>query len=217
MVPVPFGPPASHAPGSGEGATCGHVPHSGCGAASPGQERAFFDSLPPGHMVRTLMEEHEHIRLQLDRLETATRAIAGGGGAGNGDQPHLESALDAGRKLAGAEPHHRREEEVLFPALAKRGLHGPPEVMTAEHVELRRLKAEVVSESEACLAGRQARREPLTRAALALVAMLRAHIVKENNVLYPMALGLIRDDGTWSELRARADAIGYCCHVLHAR
>jgi hypothetical protein len=41
--------------------------------------------------------------------------------------------------------------------------------------------------------------------------MLREHIAKEDGVLYPLALRVIREPSTWAELRARCDAIGYCC------
>jgi hypothetical protein len=46
--------------------------------------------------------------------------------------------------------------------------------------------------------------------ARALVGMLREHIAKEDNVLYPMAVRVIRDPAVWAELRRRCDEIGYC-------
>jgi hypothetical protein len=40
---------------------------------------------------------------------------------------------------------------------------------------------------------------------------LRAHIEKENNILYPMALQCITDDKKWEEMKIKCDDIGYCC------
>ena len=43
-----------------------------------------------------------------------------------------------------------------------------------------------------------------------LAAMLRDHIHKENEVLYPMALSVI-EAGAWEQLNRQADKIGACC------
>ena len=44
-----------------------------------------------------------------------------------------------------------------------------------------------------------------------LCMTLRAHIEKENNILYPMALQCITDDKKWEEMKIKCDDIGYCC------
>lgn len=43
-----------------------------------------------------------------------------------------------------------------------------------------------------------------------LVQNLDDHINKENNILYPTALGAI-DRVKWSEIKKKFDEIGYCC------
>jgi hypothetical protein len=44
----------------------------------------------------------------------------------------------------------------------------------------------------------------------ALCVLLRQHIAKENEVLYPMAQRAIGDPGVWKWMKDECDAIGYC-------
>ena len=177
----------------------------------PGAESAahLATELPEGHVVRTFMEEHQRILSHLDRLEELVGETPDGGTPeGRG---RLEEIQGIAAHLIGAEPHHQREEQVLFPALEQRGVSGPPAVMTAEHVELRALKHAVADRTAEVRDGDAAQWATLRREALALVELLREHIGKEDTVLYPMALRVIRDGTEWAELRRRCDAIGYCC------
>jgi hemerythrin-like domain-containing protein len=86
--------------------------------------------------------------------------------------------------------HHGKEEELFFPALAKKGIPvngGPIGVMLREHEEGRKL-AKRMRES----AGDYAKDDTAAGAAWASAArayarLLREHILKENNVLFRMA------------------------------
>lgn len=76
--------------------------------------------------------------------------------------------------------HHWKEEQHLFPALARRGVPvegGPIGVMLAEHEEGRRLLRLMAEGSDREAAG----------AVKAYAALLRAHIDKENGILFPLA------------------------------
>ena len=76
--------------------------------------------------------------------------------------------------------HHAKEEAALFPAMVKAGApaeHGPIPVMLEEHVEGRRLV-------EAMRTSAAAER---ARACRDYVALLRAHIDKENEIVFPLA------------------------------
>ena len=108
--------------------------------------------------------------------------------------------------LHGSERHHEQEEHVLFPALEERGVAMPPRVMHREHDELRRWKKRLLAvASEAAPDS-----EPIAEPVGTLAAMLRDHIHKENEVLYPMALSVI-EAGAWEQLNRQADKIGACC------
>lgn len=175
-------------------------------AAMMGAEQVIYDSLPHGHMLRTLIREHRDQMVLLDQLEAHTARLQ----TSTGERGHLLIAMAAiAARLKGADSHHTREEEVLFFELTRRGILGPPMVMAAEHSDMRRLKAEILESSEAMLEGGGDHRIQLVRAARELVELMRTHIAKENNVLYPIALGLLRDDALWDDMKRRCDAIGY--------
>jgi len=81
--------------------------------------------------------------------------------------------------------HHGKEEGILFPALAKAGIPeqgGPIRQMLAEHVEGRAFIRSMESAIGTTVDGRA-----FTEAAQGYAALLRSHIAKENEVLFPAA------------------------------
>lgn len=168
-------------------------------------------NLKPGHVIHTLMEEHKMILGFLDELEKTNEYIQQENkyDGDNGDFKKLENIAE---HLIGAEPHHQREEEVLFPELEKRGVSCPTEVMRKEHEEFRPKKKEVLglcrTVSEMDFRDFQ---KKLKETADFLVSMLREHIAKENDILYPMALEVIPEEAVWQEMKVACDKIGYCC------
>jgi DUF438 domain-containing protein len=182
--------------------------------ATEGVSGPFRKSLPDGHVLATFMDEHQRILEKLRRLaELAAPEQRGNEGAD--DRAAIEEMRDLGAHLIGAEPHHQREEEVLFPALIERGVHGPPMMMEAEHVELRKFKHIVRDTAAAMLTGEGGEWRTLRSAALGLSEMLTAHIAKEDSILYPLAFQAIGDPETWADMKRRCDEIGYCC-TAHA-
>jgi hemerythrin-like domain-containing protein len=83
--------------------------------------------------------------------------------------------------------HHGKEEQHLFPALERHGVPkegGPLGVMREEHEEGRAL-VRAMAEGD----------DRQTAAAIrGYVALLRAHIDKENSVLFPLAEQILPDD-----------------------
>lgn len=102
----------------------------------------------------------------------------------------------------GLEHHIAAEEEILFPAFESLtdSTRGPTEVMRVEHVELRRLMAEVA----ACLerGGDASNAPPLA----ALTARIYAHNGKEERILYPATDQAARDASGLEELVRRLQA-----------
>lgn len=162
-------------------------------------------SLSDDHPVAVLLDEHQVILSHLARLAelTASPTVP--------ERAELEQLTLLAARLIGVEPHHQREEQVLFPALQERGIHGPPEAMASEHVSLRALKHALDYHARRLLAGNRSAWPDARATAETLIEMLRAHIAKEDGVLYPLALRAIDDPSVWAELRRRCDEIGYCC------
>lgn len=175
------------------------------------------DSLEPGHVLHTMICEHEKILDYLGKIETASRAMQLWSRIPENREP-LEALRAAASHLIAAEPHHQREEEVLFPEMEKRGLFGPPAVMRQEHVELRTMKHRLVEISSAI--GEKnflELQKLLPGAAHGLASFLRLHIEKENRVLYPMALHTIAAKEDWARMKLECDRIGYCCFTPGGR
>lgn len=179
--------------------------------------RGVRTSLQPGHVLDTMMKEHDAILRLLDEIERADAAVqkAESLPACGDVLPALEHAA---AHLPEAEPHHAREEQVLFPELEKRGVTGPPRIMRMEHELLRenkRVLKDLVGRAKAMDFG--AFKRQLHEVAAELVSVLREHIFKENTILYPTALQVIQDARVWAAMKDDCDRIGYCCFTPGTR
>jgi len=139
--------------------------------------------------------EHQEALGQLDRLEVAARGLRAR--ADHGAQ--FEVARAVHQFLIGAvRAHNDREERALFPLL---GDEAPTGLFVEEHGTLRGLERELDAALQAADAERSA------AAALALVDLLRAHIAREDVVLFPVARARLGDVGL-RELARRLDGTG---------
>ena len=168
-------------------------------------------NLPVGHMIDTLQKEHEKILYFLDRLEAVNQKIQKMKSY-QAENKEWQELKHISEHLLGAEPHHQREEQILFPELEKRGVFGPPQVMLQEHEELRKHKhgLERLITAVSALDFNDFKKQ-LDATAKFLIFNLRDHIFKENNILYPTALEVIIEPKTWQAMKITADKIGYCC------
>ena len=175
------------------------------------QVEKMKSQLPPGHVVSTLVSEHESILCFLDMLETVNDEIQKmehytAGAEEFGKLKHIAEHLMA------AELHHQREEEILFPELERKGVQGPPMIMRQEHTQLREYKQKLKTLAEdAEKPDFNEFKQRLGKIVEFIVPTLREHIFKENNILYPAALQVIEDENIWSRLKTECDRIGYCC------
>jgi hemerythrin-like domain-containing protein len=135
----------------------------------------------------SLRHEHEVILRALALVERVALAAAAGT---PGAREALVRLVDFFQNFADR-CHHAKEEQHLFPALERRGLPregGPVAVMLAEHHEGRRLLAALAAGDPAAARG--------------YVALLRAHIDKENDVLFPLAEQVLAEEDQVSLHRA---------------
>jgi hemerythrin-like domain-containing protein len=131
--------------------------------------------------IEDLTHEHEAILSALGILDAMV---------GRFDRPSPPTADDLRSFLGFLKEfadkcHHGKEEGILFPALVNAGIPekgGPIARMLAEHAEGRKL----IGGMEAAIAGAVDARA-FTAAANGYAALLRAHIGKENTVLFPLA------------------------------
>jgi len=149
-----------------------------------------------------LMDEHRVIEQVLTCLEKlADRCEAGE----KLDGKSAREALEFFRNFADR-CHHGKEEAHLFPLLEAKGFGpqaGPTPVMRHEHEEGRKLLAAIASAVERDVPA------DFVRHARNYIALLRDHIRKEDQCLFPMAAAFLS--------RADADSLAQRFeHVEHA-
>ena len=137
----------------------------------------------------TLIEEHEVILRMLDVAEHEAQ------GQGALDAGKIEGLINFFATFADR-LHHAKEETLLFPRLEERGMPhdgGPIAIMLMEHDEGR---AFLKAAREALPRAGQGDAKAIAKVRAAMqnfVELLRAHIHKENMVLFRMADQLLTD------------------------
>jgi hemerythrin-like domain-containing protein len=136
--------------------------------------------------TKILMEEHRVIERVMNALERASKRLA------RGDDVYLRFFTGTAVFIRGFTDgcHYKKEESVLFPALIENDLSresDPVAVMLAEHQEGRRLAQEMHQAVERFQAGDVRKRQVLVDKAADYIKLLRQHIYKEDNVLFPLA------------------------------
>jgi hemerythrin-like domain-containing protein len=138
-----------------------------------------------GAPTQVLMAEHELILEALDALEKKVAAIQAGAAP---DRAYFDKAVNFLRGFAD-KCHHGKEENLLFKRMTERGFPvqgGPIAVMLSEH-ETGRAFIRGIAEGAAKLGAGPVAAKQIVENARGYIDLLRAHIGKENNVLFPMA------------------------------
>jgi hemerythrin-like domain-containing protein len=175
--------------------------------------------------IEVLMNEHRLIEQVLGSLETFAEEIEGGLAP---ERPMLADYGMFFRDFADA-CHHGKEEDILFQRMVERGFSresGPVAVMLHEHKVGRGHVTALrqAGDGTSPLAAMEV--EVVLESAGAFIPLLRAHIQKEDRILYPMALRLLtgpemdametefealearmRADGSYDRLHGLADRL----------
>lgn len=162
------------------------------------------------HPINILIEEHKMMLQLAEKLTLTASKIQK-----VSDASQIAEENRALQHLAiefrDSEKHYLREENVLFPVLEKHGITEPPAIMWMKHDQIREKKKALNSIAENCNAlNFQDFKFQLAELAKALSNFLASHFFKENNILFPTALRLIKEE-EWKEIKSDFDEIGYCC------
>jgi hemerythrin-like domain-containing protein len=131
--------------------------------------------------IADLMNEHEAILSAIQILEKMMAAMEK---ATSVDKKDIQDFIGFLKEFAD-KCHHGKEEGLLFPAMIGAGIPdkgGPIGVMLAEHAQGRKF----IRDMEESIS-MDVDRAKLAQAAGGYASLLRNHIQKENNVLFPMA------------------------------
>lgn len=133
-----------------------------------------------------LMQEHRAIERALNVLDAAAVRLEAGASV---PPDLLEGAMQFIRLFADR-CHHGKEEGYLFPALERSGLPkdaGPLAVMQTDHDDGRALVRSMGDALAQMAAGNRSVVPAFCRSAREFSALLRSHIMKEDQVLFVMA------------------------------
>lgn len=167
-------------------------------------------NISKGHLLYTMVEEHTVILEVLKELESVTNVILTMEKY-DVSKAEFKKVTELANKVLDAEPHHKREEDVLFVELEKRGITGPTRIMKLEHEDLRNMKKKLKELSESVnTIDFDVYKSSLEKISKAICFELKDHIFKENYILYPTALETINDDAIWNGMKNKCDEIGYC-------
>ncbi len=167
---------ASQAPAEALGC-CGH--HAG---SSHGHSHQHAHAGPP---TQVLKDEHALILQALDALEQKIAALEGGAAP---DRAYFEKAVQFLRTFAD-QCHHGKEENLLFKAMVDQGFPregGPIAVMLSEH-DTGRGFIRGLAEGAVGIGRDPAAAQQIIQNGRGYIRLLRAHIDKENTILFPMA------------------------------
>jgi hemerythrin-like domain-containing protein len=146
------------------------------------------DSHHHGHgaaPTHVLKEEHALILEALDAIERKVAALEAGAAP---DRAYFEKAVQFLRTFAD-QCHHGKEENLLFKTMVDRGFPrqaGPIAVMLHEH-ETGRSFIRGIAEGAAAVGTDPGAAKRIIENGRGYVGLLRAHIDKENHILFPMA------------------------------
>lgn len=137
-------------------------------------------------ITKALVDEHQLILRMIALLEKNAARTA------TGDYRNWQFYLDGIdfiRQYADRF-HHAKEEDVLFKALVENGMpkeNSPVAAMLMEHDHGRQFVRNMEAAVKEAQAGRTDVYPVITENALGYVALLRDHISKEDNILYPLS------------------------------
>jgi hemerythrin-like domain-containing protein len=148
-------------------------------------------SMPEGQSFSTLRKDHDVILKVIDSLEEKIGSFRDNGSI---DVAFLRGFLDFGSTFID-KCHHAKEEHCLFPCLEKRGIPrmgGPIGVMLMEHETGRMILRKIRESLENYLEGGQRTvLDEIINLCSDYIQLLRQHIYKENNVLFPLGDNVI--------------------------
>ncbi|NEZ75127.1 DUF438 domain-containing protein [Clostridium botulinum] len=173
-------------------------------------------NISKGHVVYTLIDEHDKILRFLEDLEKVNSDIQNTKSC-NEAKEKIHSLHNLAESILDAENHHQREEKVLFVEMEKREITGPTRIMRMEHDELRARKKELKRLSEnADKIKFDEFKNKVDGVSKYIIFNLRDHIFKENYILYPSSLEAIKGKDIWDDMKKRCDEIGYCSFTFES-
>lgn len=132
--------------------------------------------------TKNLENDHEYILRLIEIMEAICKTD-------QADIEHLENIVKIIREFADGQ-HHAKEEQMLFPLMVEKGFslqNGPLSVMLHDHDQGRMFVKGMMDHIALFKANDETALNEIYANMFAYANLLKAHIAKENNVLFRMA------------------------------
>lgn len=143
--------------------------------------------------TEVLKKEHQAILKMVEASETVAERLQ----QGEAVPSDTLKAFQEFFQIFTDQCHHGKEEDIFYPLLEARGMPkggGPLGVMFDEHEQGRALVREMRQAADGYAAGSEGSGARWAQATVQYAALLRAHIYKEDMVLFPMAERMLSGD-----------------------
>jgi len=175
-----------------------------------GREANLRERLPADHVLRIILAEHELTRCFLADLDSLVREIV-----------TLERMTDTSMEfmrlshvaehLHAMLEHIEREDDVLFPALRQHGWSALAAAPGRAHEQIRGHIDSLLRLLGTFRAERfDAFKQQLALLSQTLIQVILEHLHEEDNLLFPIALEVVKEPEAWHRIKRLCDEIGYC-------
>jgi len=181
----------------------------------PDQAAKLKSELPRNHILQRVLAEHEMVLCFIADLDEVNAHIQMLDSASSTNL-HIRKLAHIAWHLVASEEHRCREEELIFPQLVLHGYASLLKVVHEQHILIseknRKLKELVYGIDGTDFGYFKYQTNELTAF---LVKNFRLHIFIETNIVFPLALAVIKDPAVWQRVKDLSDQLGYCgYHVL---
>lgn len=163
---------------------------------------------PEGHPIHILMQEHVILLENANRLRDIYSEIKEKNTFDEIDE-EMKEIINIVQLFKKSENHYLREENVLFSYAEKYGITQPPKIMWMDHDRIRDVEKQLfklIDEKDSLVYSEFLKQYHLY--AHGLAELLASHFPKENKVLFPTTMQLLKESD-WTEIRRQFDEIGY--------
>lgn len=167
-------------------------------------------NLSANHPVRRIIAEHEMFECFLADLTEANYQLQDVQGLTDLSSEYRNLVHIAGH-LQAIDIHNQREDDLVFPALENYSCRAICAVLQKAHGRIKNMVGNLTM-----TVNNFRHFEPeqfkiqINAISCAIVPIVREHIFQEDNILYPVALDVIENDGIWQRIKQLGDEMGYC-------
>lgn len=167
-------------------------------------------NLAADHPVRRILAEHEMYECFLADLEVVNIMIQ--------DAEEINELSSEFRRLQhitehlqAIDVHNQREDDLVFPVLENYPCKSICLVLGKAHWRIKNMVGNLTMAVNNFRQFEESQfKMQISALTSAIVPILREHIFQEDNILYPVAIDVIKDDRVWWRIKQLSDEMGYC-------